>query len=88
MASVTVSFSYKTTLGTAATGEVRFRLPGASTTPVALVNGTGSIVVHVAGASATYVVSERIDHVAHQTYEVTINATPATVNLAALRSAI
>lgn len=91
MAQVTVSFSYKTTQGAAATGSVRLRelnQPASSVKSVTLSGGTGSIALTITGASKTYVVTEQIDGASRQTYEITVLASPTSVNLATLRPAI
>ena len=87
MALVTVSFSYKTTQGTAATGTVRFRAAGAKANTVQSVqlsNGTGSVQLTIIQPTV-YVVTEQIDNVSRMTYQVTIPSSPSSVNLASLR---
>jgi hypothetical protein len=86
---VTVSFSYKTTQGAAATGLVRFRklnMPAATATTVALFRGGNNVALSApATGSVVYVVTEQIDNVSRQTYEITVASSPSTQKLAVLR---
>jgi len=91
VALVTVSFSYKTIQGAAATGEVRFRelnTPATTATTVGLSHGAGNVAFNLpVTSSKVYVVTEHIDNVSRQTYEITVSSTPSSQNLATLRPA-
>lgn len=88
---VTVSFSYKTTQGAAATGLVRFRelnAPATTATTVDLFRGANNVALSAPAAGSTvYVVTEQIDDVSRQTYEIVLASAPSSQNLATLRPA-
>jgi DNA/RNA endonuclease YhcR with UshA esterase domain len=85
---VALIFSYTSTSGIPATGTVRFRAQNANASTaqtIGLNNGFGAVSLVVTESSTVYVVTEQIDHVSRQTYEITLPSTPATQNLAVLR---
>lgn len=97
--SITVTFTYKKTDGTAAAGTVTFSPVDDYTDDVTIetdaqqvitldVNGAGSVVVPVVGASTAFYVIERIIGSSQHSYAITVlaNAPGGTVALGSLRS--